>query len=134
MARQDQTRTEFTYLRIALATGEIVSVWTKQPLKLVCEQGRLWLTQDGAPGDHWLRPGLAWHSSVSGQVVVEGAGLLRLAGARRHADFRLRWNDDAVAALCPAVAIPTPGQAVVAAYRRPGGTASALARPILVCA
>lgn len=133
MARQDQTRTEFTYLRIALAAGEVVSVWTKQPLKLVCEQGRLWLTQDGAPGDHWLRPGLAWYASVSGQVVVEGSGLLRLAGASRHADFRLRWNDDAVA-LRPAVAIPTPGQAVVAANRRPGGTASALARPNLACA
>ena len=134
MRRQNQTRTEFTYLRIALAVGEIVSVWTKQPLKLVCEQGRLWLTQDGAPGDHWLRPGQAWQSSVSGQVVVEGAGLLRLAGAGRHADFRLRWNDDAVAALGPAVVLPAPGQAVVAIYQRTGGTASALARPYLVCA
>jgi len=103
MTRQHQTRTEFTYLRIALAAGDLVSIWIDKPLKLVCEQGRLWLTQDGSSGDQWLGSGQTWQPTVSGQVVVEGAGILRLAGARRSADFRLRWNDDGAGAANPLV-------------------------------
>ncbi|MBI3525518.1 MAG: DUF2917 domain-containing protein [Betaproteobacteria bacterium] len=98
MAQQDQIRKEFTYLRLALAAGEAVSVWASRPLKLDCEQGQLWLTQENSPADHWLRQGDAWRLAAGGQLVVEGAGILRIAGVRRSADFRLRWNDDGAGA------------------------------------
>ncbi len=67
-----------TYARFLLRAGEVLRLDARESLRLLCEQGSLWVTAGEEGVDHALRNG---ETIVCrrGRIVVEGPGELSLA-------------------------------------------------------
>jgi len=55
-----------------LAPGHVLSGVAPRPHTLQVEAGRVWLTMEGEPHDHWLESGATFAIDSGRLVVVEG--------------------------------------------------------------
>lgn len=83
---------------IRVSSGEVLSLRGIRGALLECNEGALWLTVQGQPGDFLLTPGKQLRIASNGLVVVEGlpAGSIRRI---RRAAWSLRWAARLVCAL-----------------------------------
>lgn len=64
----------FTNGSLTLAAGQVASGITRKAQTLRIASGQVWITQDGVPGDHWLRAGDSFAVAPGGLLVVEAHG------------------------------------------------------------
>lgn len=83
-----------TYARLLLRAGEVLRLDTQESLRLLCEQGCLWVTVGEEGVDHALRSGETIICR-RGRIVVEGPGELSLAPAEGDSSaggWRQAWG------------------------------------------
>ncbi len=60
-------------VEVRLGPGEVFTLsGDRQGWRVMCEVGRLWITQAGDPKDYILGPGQQFRVSTSGGVVIQG--------------------------------------------------------------
>ena len=56
----------------ALARGEVIALHGRRGQRVEVLSGRVWLTQTGGSGDHFIATGEQYTLVVSGRLVIEG--------------------------------------------------------------
>jgi ferric-dicitrate binding protein FerR (iron transport regulator) len=64
--------------RLELAAGEVLRLEETGAFEVACEEGRVWLTQDGCRRDVWLTAGQRARFSGCGLAVVEAVHRARI--------------------------------------------------------
>lgn len=67
-----------TPFRIALAAGQVLRLQGPRGLKVTCEAGHLWITEEAQPDDVWLAAGQRVALVGEGLAVLEAKGEARL--------------------------------------------------------
>lgn len=57
---------------MSIAAGGVASLCGTGPARITCLAGRLWVTHEGIPGDHILRPGQTLTIGRGGVALVSG--------------------------------------------------------------
>lgn len=75
---------------LSLDQGRLVTLCGTGGGTVACVTGRLWVTHDGVPGDHVLRPGQKLTIDRAGVALVSGSpgATLEYAGLHRSAHCR----------------------------------------------
>jgi len=68
-----------TYGRFLLYAGEVLRADACKPLRVWCEQGRVWLTAGAEGIDHQLAGGEG-QDCPPGRLLIEGNGVVRVSG------------------------------------------------------
>jgi hypothetical protein len=71
-------RIDATPRRVALAAGELLRLDRPRGLRVTCESGHLWITEEDQPDDVWLAPGQRVALVGEGLAVLEAKGEARL--------------------------------------------------------
>ncbi|CAN5297187.1 hypothetical protein BH10PSE17_BH10PSE17_22700 [soil metagenome] len=61
-----------------LAPGSVLPFRTARGVEVRSTLGRLWVTEEGTTGDHFLRPGERYRVRGAGRVVVEALDAARI--------------------------------------------------------
>ena len=63
---------------LALRAGELVKLASPRGLKVTCESGHVWITEEDQPDDVWLAAGQRVRLVGEGLAVLEAKGDARL--------------------------------------------------------
>ena len=76
-------RRDSRLFRLALEAGELLRLDSPRGVEVVCESGRLWITEEKQRGDFWLREGERLRLEGSGVALLEAdrPTRLRIVGA-----------------------------------------------------
>ena len=66
VTRQDRESSAMT-----LARGAVLACTGRKPMVVRCDEGRVWITHSGEPGDIILNAGESYRSRNAGRLVVE---------------------------------------------------------------
>ncbi len=61
-----------------LASGKVLPLQTAKGVEIRSTLGRLWVTEEGTTGDHFLRPGERYRIRGAGRVVIEALDTSRV--------------------------------------------------------
>lgn len=64
--------------RVALAAGQLLRLAEPRGLRVTCESGHLWITEEDQPDDVWLAAGQRVALVGDGLAVLEAKGEARL--------------------------------------------------------
>jgi len=64
--------------RVALAAGELLRLEAPRGLRVTCEAGHLWITEQDQPEDVWLAAGQRVRLVGAGLALLEAKGEARL--------------------------------------------------------
>lgn len=71
--RVQNVRSVAKELDVVLGVGELINLQeAARGARIICQQGYLWITQEGDPQDHILRVGERFVVGRPGRIVIQG--------------------------------------------------------------